>query len=277
MPRRGHRPRSSIPSRLSLVPEAFLKNLFTPALVGLALGLHGSRGLAHESEIRLSPYVWMAGFTGTIGTSSSGGSVPGWSGDRLDATFDSLLENLSITGAAMLNGEWRKGRLSVFGDWAYVRVESEAASPLRPLYNDVEGEIRGNIVQGNVGWQVYGNDVTRLDVYGGVRYYDVEVDVTLTEGLFDAAATSGEDTWVDGLVGLRLEHTMDGHWRVLLAGDVGTGGSDYALQAIAAVGYRLSWGSITGGWRLLRSDHMTNDFRLDATLSGPFVGATFKF
>jgi len=259
------------------VPEAFLKYLFTPALVGLALGLNGSRVLAQESEIRLSPYVWIAGYTGTIGTSSSGGSVPGWSGERLDATFDSLLDNLSITGGAMLNGEWRKGRLSVFADWAYVRVESEAASSLRPLYSDVEGEIRGNIVQGNVGWEVYGNDVSRLDLYGGVRYYDLEVDATLSEGLLDTAATSGEDTWVDGLVGLRLEHTINGRWRVLLAGDVGTGGSDYALQAIAAVGYRLSWGSITGGWRVLRSDHTTNDFRLDATLSGPFVGATFKF
>jgi hypothetical protein len=95
--------RTLLPLPLTLVAAVVVAYLPAPAL-------------AEEGEFRLSPYVWVAGFTGTLGLPTSGGAVPGWPGDRLDVTFSSLLDNLSLTGAAMLNAEWRKGRWSVFGD-----------------------------------------------------------------------------------------------------------------------------------------------------------------
>jgi hypothetical protein len=249
---------------LALVAAAVVAYLPAPAL-------------AEEGEFRLSPYIWVAGFTGTLGVPTSDGTVPGWSGDRLDVTFGNLSDNLSLTGAAMLSGEWRKGRLSVFGDWVYVGLDSSTASSLSPLYTNVEGEIRGNIGQANIGWRLYGSDSTRLDAYGGVRYYDLEIAAGLTAGLLEAVKRSGKDSWVDGLVGLRLEQAITERWRLTLMGDVGAGGSAHAQQAIVTCGYQMSWGAIGGGWRLLRLDHTTDEFRLDATLSGPLLGATFRF
>jgi hypothetical protein len=110
-----------------------------------------------------------------------------------------------------------------------------------------------------------------------VRYYDLEIAATLTAGLLKAVNRSVKDTWVDGLVGLRLEQAITERWRLTLMGDVGASGSDHAQQAIVTFGYQTSWGAIGGGWRLLRIDHTTDDFRLDATISGPLLGATFKF
>jgi len=232
---------------------------------------------AEEGGFYLSPYLWAAGFTGTLGVPTSGGSVPGWSGDRLDATFGHLRDNIKLTGAAMLSAGWREGHWSVFGDWVYVGLESSTASSLSPLYTNVEGEIRGNIGQANLGYRLYGSDTTRFDAYGGVRYYDLEIGATLTAGQLEAVGRSGSDSWVDGLVGLRLEQTITKRWQLLLMGDLGASGSDHAQQASLTFGYQTSWGAIGGGWRLLRIDHTSENFRLDATISGPMVGVTFRF
>lgn len=234
-------------------------------------------GHAAGGEFRLSPYLWAAGFTGTLGVPSSGGSVPGWDGDRLDVTFDALRENLKIAGAGMLHAEWRDGRLSVSGDWVYVSLDATTPSALSPLYTNAEGAITGNVGQADLGWRIWGTDATRLDAYGGVRYYDLHVTAGLTAGTLKAVRVSGADTWVDGLAGLRLDQAITERWRLVVAGDLGAGGSDQARQAVATVAYRTPWGAIGGGWRLLRVDRATADFRLDATLSGPLFGATFKF
>jgi len=232
---------------------------------------------AEEGGVYLSPYLWAAGFTGTIGTPNSGGSQPDWPADRAAATFGHLQDNIKLTGAAMLSAGWRDGRWSVFGDWVYVGLESSTASSLSPLYTDLEGEIRGNIGQANLGYRLYGSDTTRFDAYGGARYYDLEISATLTAGKLAEVNWSGKDTWVDGLLGMRLEQAITKRWRLMLMGDVAVSGSDHAQQGVVAFEYRTSWGGIGGGWRLLRVDHTSEGFQLDATISGPLFGVTFKF
>ena len=259
------------------MPRTSSRDAALAAVVAVvAAFLPGPAGAA-DGEFRLSPYLWSAGFTGTLGAPTPAGSVPGWAGDRLDVTFQALRDNLKIAGAGMLSAEWRNGRLSVFGDWVYVSVESTTASSLSPLYTNVDGAITGNVGQANVGWRIWGTDATRLDGYGGVRYYDLRLAAGLTAGTLEARNVSGTDTWEDGLAGLRLEQALDERWQLTVAGDLGAGGSDRAGQAIVTFGYRTSWGVIGGGWRLLRVDRTTGTYRLDATLSGPLFGATFNF
>ncbi len=250
----------------------------TPLRVTLALAAAAAVASALPAaggEFRLSPYLWSAGFTGTLGVPTSGGSVPGWGGDRLDATNKALLDNLKINGAGMLAAEWRAGRLTIAADWVYVSVESTTASSLRPLYTDTEGAIVGNVGQAAAGWQLYGTGATRIEAYGGARYYDLQVKAELTAGALAAATASGADAWFDGIAGARLEQAISQRWRLTLAGDAGFGGSDRARHALAVFSYRTSWGAIGGGWRLLRVERTSGDFQLDATLSGPLVGATF--
>jgi hypothetical protein len=234
---------------------------------------------AEDGEFRLRPYLWVAGFTGTLGapTSSSGVTLPAGISERLDATFGDLGDNLRVTGGAMLFAEWRRGPWAVLADWTYARVESSAASPFPQLYHQIDGQIAGNILQASVAHRLWADDRTRVDGYAGVRYYDITVDFTLQPGVAPQAALHGNDDWLDGLVGLRVEHGFSEHWGLTLVGDVGSGGSDISWQAEAAIAYRLSWGSIQGGWRVLHADRTTSDFRLDATLSGPFLGVALVF
>ena len=45
----------------------------------------------------------------------------------------------------------------------------------------------------------------------------------------------------------------------------------------AGIGYRFGWGSVVGGWRYLHVDYEKGNYRLDAALTGPFIGASFQW
>jgi hypothetical protein len=230
---------------------------------------------AEKSEFRITPYLWVSGFQGTLGVPNGGGS--GLPGTRVDAAFGKVLDNLEITGAGMLAVDWRRDKWSLFGDWTYVGLKSTVASPYGAVYAGVEGELKGNIGQAAVGYALLRDGDTRVDVYGGARYYDIDLQLNLQPGALTARSLSARKSWADGLIGVRFEGRLGGNWYETLQADVGAGGSDMSLQGIAAIAYRFSWGAITGGWRYLKADYEKDNFKYDAALSGPFIGATFRF
>jgi hypothetical protein len=236
------------------------------ALVSGACNAADSAGA--PAEFRLAPYLWIAGFKGTIGGTDAGG--------RVDADFSGLLDSIEI-GGLMVYADWRKGRWTVFGDWTHVEVTSSAPSPRGVLFSGADGEITGNIAQGAVGYRVAGDAASGVEVFGGLRYYDLEARLALRPGTAAARTVTGSESWVDALAGARWQGRVGRHWVFSAYGDVGAGGSDLSWQAAATVAYEFSWGSIVGGWRHLVLDYEKDGFRIDAALSGPFLGAVFRF
>jgi hypothetical protein len=220
------------------------------------------------SEFTLTPYLWSAGFKGTIGASDSTG--------RVDADFSNLTDNLEI-GGFMLHADWRRDRWSVFGDWSTVNVSSSAASPLGLLYAGVDGEIKGNIVQAAVGYRVFGDASSGVDIFGGMRYYDLEARLYLLPSLLPGRSLSGPENWVDAIAGARWKGKFNKRWTATAYGDLGAGGSDSTWQAAATLGYEFQWGSLVAGWRHLAADYDKNGLKIDAALSGPLLGASFRF
>jgi hypothetical protein len=43
------------------------------------------------------------------------------------------------------------------------------------------------------------------------------------------------------------------------------------------VNYEFSWGAVAAGWRHLYVDYDCGSLKLDAALSGPFLGAALRF
>lgn len=244
-------------------------------MFAVAVLLFARAAPAADPEIRIEPYLWSAGLTGTIGAPGSGPGLPG--GRRIDATFGDLVGNLEIAGGGMLSAEYRRDRWSVFGDWTYAHVTSEAPSPLGPLFSGVGGDLKGHIVQGAAGYQVYGAGAWRADVFGGARYYNLDLRLDLRSGALAARTAEVSPDWVDGLVGVRCQGFLADHWVAALQGDIGTGGSNFSWQGIASLGYRVSWGEIAGGWRHLKVGYEKSDTKVDLALSGPFLGVVFRF
>ena len=251
-------------------------NRFAPRWI-LVLGalLFAGTALASDSEFRIEPYLWAAGLSGTIGTPTSGSGLP--EGGRIDATFDDLADNLELAGGGMISAEYRRKRWSFFGDWTYAHVRSEAPSPLGQLFSGVEGNLKGHIVQGAAGYRVYGGEGWRVDAFAGARYYNLDLWIDLQAGLLEARTSRVSPEWMDGLAGLRYEGLFGDHWVLGLQGDIGAGGSDFSWQGIASLGYRVSWGTIAGGWRHLKVDYESGDTVADLALSGPFFGVVFRF
>jgi hypothetical protein len=244
---------------------------FVSWLAAAAFALTANGAVAQPgspSELRLMLYGWIAGFEGTVGAADSGG--------RVDADFSSLLDNLELSGI-MLYADWRRDRWSVFGDWSHFKVESTAPSPLGALYAGVDAEIKGNVVQAAVGYRIAGDNHSGVDAFAGLRYYDLEAQLTLQPGQLGARNLTGSDQWADGIIGARWRGRVGRHWTLSAYGDVGTGGSDLSWQAVAAVNYEFSWGAIAAGWRHLDVDYDSGGLKLDCALSGPFLGAALRF
>ena len=228
---------------------------------------------AHAApEWSFTPYAWIAGFDGTIGTATQD---PGL-GDRLQLDFGGLSDNMKLAGF-MLNGSWRDGRLTAFGDWTYAKVESDAPTRVPVLYGSVEGEIKGNVIQANAGYDMIGRPDAHLDLYVGARFYDLDVRMKLHGGAAPELGLSGDANWVDGVVGARWTARLSGPWEGFAQADVGAGGSELSWQAIGAIGYRWGWGALFAGYRYLHIDYDDGPYRIDAALSGPLIGANFRF
>ena len=221
------------------------------------------------SEVRVMPYLWAAQFDGTLGAAPGGGGGP------IDA--DLGFNELQLAGL-MIFGEWRKGSWSLFGDWTYARVSSDAELDRSLLYSGVEATVRGYILEAAVGYAVYQSDDWLVDLFTGLRYVNLDVALDLAAGaLLPATQASGDDAWMDGIVGVRGALPLGDHWHLGWYADVGTGGSDFTWQVAGSLGYQFGWGRLVAGWRHLDEDYQRSGIRLDAALTGPFIGADFGF
>jgi hypothetical protein len=140
---------------------------------------------------------------------------------------------------------------------------------------------------------------TALDVYGGVRGWWQQVDAS-----FDLAGTlqigdlrrnsnrtltaSGDVSWADPIIGLRLRHQFAPNLNLTVSGDVGGFGvgSSVTWQSVAALYWdfyatpTVTWSAVAG-YRALYADYQqgsgNTEYQYDMTMHGPILGLTAKF
>jgi len=127
---------------------------------------------------------------------------------------------------------------------------------------------------------------TNLDLYGGIRWWDTDVDVTATLGGLTTRAVSG-DSWVDPHIGIRYEKQLpNSDWSLNLQGDIGGFGvsSDFAWTAAVGVTWRASDKfSLELGYRAQGVDFESgvagtpSYFTYDTVTHGPKIGFVFTF
>ncbi len=240
-----------------------------PGILTVAAALLAAPGVASAGELNFTPYVWIPGINGTIGT---GGGDSGL-GDRVTLDFSPEFR----IGGAMANFSWREDRFAAFGDWTYANVRASTPSPFGALYSGVNGQIIGNVVQLFSGYLLLDRNGMKLDAFLGGRGYGLTGRLGLDAGAASAVHLSANEVWLDAAAGLRFNAVVARHWVAHLRGDVGAGGSNLTWQAYAAGGYEFSWGALLLGWRHLYVDKGEGDLRMRLSLSGPVVGANFTF
>jgi hypothetical protein len=243
--------------------------LFIPAVFLFTLAAFAGAVQAEESDkdnglkITFSPYGW--------GTSMNGKNTLDRRQTDIDLSFSDILDNLNL--AAMFDFRVEKGRWAV--NWNLVWADLEGESNVGALKADIEPTL--TIFEMNGHYRL----TNHWEVLGGIRYYELDIDID-----FSGAATfslSGDEKWIDPLVGVVFSYPLSDSWSFGARGDIGGLGSDLSWQLWALFDCRFGKSkrhSLVFGWRHLDFDYDRSGpipFAIDAYLTGPIIGARFRF
>jgi len=284
-------------------------------------------------QFSFTPYGWMTSVNGNA--TARGHTVD------IDANFFDIVEKSDSLMTLMGYFEARKGRLGLFTDvvWEDLTFDAHRSTDINRSVSgnpfarlpDFNVTIKGNlnikanaqldyqstIVQSGVAYEVakWGAgpaSYTALDVLGGARYWNQEVDISLgvagtlnadvqadfkrlglsvrrsvRRSAATAIARSGDLEWVDPFVGGRIRHQIAADKELMLEGDVGGfgAGSDFSWQVVGTYGFdvncfRTPFHTVIG-YRALAVDFSEKGRfgknGVDDVQHGPVMGVSFRW
>jgi hypothetical protein len=228
-------------------------------VVSLAALAASASAFGQEWEWRIAPYLWATGIDGEVALGQSAHDV--------DVNFGDILDVLG--GAALVHVEGSNGEDGVFGDLVWMSVEPEPEPGL--VGGATEANLDTLIVE--LGY------VRQLESIGlelGARYWDLELE--LDPALLPPI--KGDDSWVDGFIGIRRNHDLGDKWSSTTSFNIGAGGSDFtwAFNLVYALEFD-SGNRFAIGLKLLDIDYENGSgaslFRQDLTFAGATIGYVF--
>lgn len=215
-----------------------------------------------QNEVTI--YGWLPSITATTPLPDSGESI--------DA--DDIIDNLKMVFMGTYSG--RNDTWSAFADVIYMDI-GDSKNYTFPN-NDVAHvglDMKALLINAGIGYNVVDTGDGILDVTAGVRYVDLEVDVSTD--LFVNRDLSGSKDFTDFFIGVRGYKNINENWYIPYEADIGTGDTELSWQVFAGVGYRYDWGDVKLGYRYLDFDMEDDALVEDLTLSGAVLGVSIKF
>jgi opacity protein-like surface antigen len=190
----------------------------------------------------------------------------------VDASFSDLLDNLD-SGIMLYYETWKDDRGFLL-DVVSARLRNDYTGDV--VTADLK--VKELIVEGAYVWR---REMPRsgVDYLAGVRYVDMDNDLTLTLGPVPVSASAG-DSWIEPFVGARYRSTLSDKWDFGVRGDIGGFGigSDFSWKLAATFSYQMSRRWYLGlGYRYFDIDYDKGDFGFDGSMSGPLVGFAYGF
>jgi hypothetical protein len=221
----------------------------------------------------LTTYGWLSATDGTIGTGTLQAPVH-------NSFVDTIRQSDSVL-SFMGRIEARSGRLGLFLDGMYSRLGYD---DVRVGPTSVDATSTLGILEFGATWQLAEGNAWpgaswALDVLGGGRWTRITNEISFPRGIGGSSTTG----WVDPFAGLRLRGHLADRWQYTLRGDIGggTGGSRFAWQVIATVGYDFALLGLPAtalvGYRALSQDFESAKTVWDVTLHGPLIGINLRF
>lgn len=216
---------------------------------------------------RSAPYLWAQGIEGTAGVLGTTGEV--------DMSFSDILSDLDF--AYMGAFEARYGRFSIIADINYADTSDHIATR-GVLFTGGDINMKQFLATVTLNWTVLDTPGTTIDLYGGVRLNNVDIDLDLASVAGGFVSQSGDEFWADAIVGVRFQTSLSDRWFLRASGDIGGGSSDFTWQAGAVLGYRVTESCSVGlGYRSMGTDYQSGGFTWDITAHGPVLGVELKF
>jgi len=248
-------------------------------------------------KFSITPYLWLPNINGTLKydippSTSSGGSP------EVEAGPNDYLQNLEAL--ILLSGEVRKDRWSAFTDIIYLSFAKEKSQVKEINFGGdlvssslnlaTSSWLRGMNLTLGVGYAVKTGKAAPVDVFGGLRYFDLSAGTdwqltttvsgpTNTSQTFPASGGISKSTpLLDGIIGVKGRYQLgESRWSVPYYIDIGTGSSQLTYQWMLGIDYSFKWGEVSLAYRDLYFDQKDDKFVQDLRFSGPALGATFRF
>lgn len=192
-----------------------------------------------------------------------------------DSSIDAsdIIDNLKMTFMGNYSG--RNDKWSLFGDVIYMNLGDSKSHTFNDGVAYVNMDIKSLIIHAGVGYNLIHTTEGILDVTAGVRYLDLEVDVSTD--VFINRNISKSNDFTDFFIGVRGYKNINENWYIPYEADVGTGDTEVSWQLFAGVGYRYDWGDVKLGYRYLEFDMDDDAVVEDLTVNGPVIGVSIKF
>lgn len=245
----------------------------TIALAGILLLAGGGHADAQESssdwQFYFTPYLWM---TGLGMETRSIGPLPS---NDFDMSFSDVWDHLNFAFEANL--EARNDRFVAVLDFNYFDLGADEGLS-GPTFTRAAVDMTGILAAANVGYTLVKPDPISFEPFVGVQVYSVDVDVSVQGGPSPSASDS--KTFVDPMVGFRSRLMLGSEFFVDGVAQIGGFGvsSKLTYQLFGGVGWQANeWLQVRAGYRHFYLEQSGNTLIRDVTMSGPIVGATFRF
>jgi hypothetical protein len=234
--------------------------------IAVAASLFGAAApaVAQGWQFSFEPYFMAPYMDGSVGI----GPVTA----RVSSSPSDVFSNLNWGAMGLF--ELNNGKFGVMVDLTYMNLEASRDGVI-----DTIGGHQG-AYQANVLLRVQ----EHAEAYAGVRVSDLGARISGTGPLGEPRSASRNESWVDPVIGMRVNLPLSRAIDFTLVADVGGFGigSDLTFQAWPTFGIRLS-DSIRAklGYRAIYADYQTGtgaqSFTYDVLTHGPTLGLQFRF
>jgi hypothetical protein len=263
--------------------KAVLTFTQTTILLALLIGT-AAHAASDEWQFRVTPYLWLPSIDANLNFETGGSEG--------SADMSNLLKHLEA--AFFLNADARKGNWGLSFDFVYCDFSKESSNVTSISFPrlGVEVPINSGTTTGLTGsmyslmgtYALADSGRATLDALAGARYTHVGASLDWSfaasvPGLSTRTGSAGADAnlW-DGVIGVRGRATIaSSPWYVPYYLDAGAGTSKFTWQGLTGVGYGFGWGDVLLAYRYLSFDVGAGEGVQRLTLSGPTLGATFRF
>lgn len=242
-----------------------------PAFAGSTMPSTGSEVITTSTDsgwnVRTALYGWATSMDGDV--TIRGNTAP------VDVKFSDILDKIDFAFMGVV--EVGRGDWSFAADLFYAKLGDDKTVGSDRFDVEMEQFI-GNFV---VVRKLVDDGTTRFDVYGGARvsYLSTDLFIDRPIGTPDTNASASK-TWVDPIIGMRVNRNLSEKLFVRGVADIGGLGiaSDLTWQAYVALGYRLSDKSaLSIGYRGLGTDYTDGAFAYDIISHGLLLGFEHSF
>ncbi|MDH4004272.1 MAG: hypothetical protein OEV32_05440 [Gammaproteobacteria bacterium] len=241
-------------------------------LAALILSLAPALACADDVEWLVAPYGWLPSVTLDQSFDDGSGGEDGGGSEVLS----------KIDFAVMFRVEAAGARWGAMLDYIYVSLADQASISVPPLIEiDTESDLDLEVLELG-GFYRQPGEGFGIDYLFGLRNINADIEIVSSRQDLPPTTVGVSAQVTDVFFGARYRRSLGKHWALALRGDYGFGDSDGTLNVLATIGLRFNETvGLNFGYRhatiRFEEDIDGSQETTDISLSGPYIGLSFRF